>query len=626
MSTDFTDHNPEAAGLPAIDTHRSVLVLEPAQSHIGLAPVPLIDPSGYVLGQSDDCDLVIRAQGIQPRHCEIYFDQGALCVRAWDDKSWLNDMPLLDSRLQDGDRLSLGPVEFRVRPATSDELLIDQLKRDQDVNSALRSRHRDAGGDGGSDIASDEQYRTLLRFLSERQWTLSDLLQMIDNLHQAESRILHAQRKEELIKELTSELQVVATELREQEEYVRSDLRSSDKVKRDELAEDLEQLNTLRSQLIDEREDWESHRQSALDQIDVRENQIADYERALDHRSSKWETDRDEAEYLLRERRIESQKSQIQRIRELDKRAQALHERELKRGRWEAELEHKECELAAGWQVVQEQQAMLLEAISSLHDDPESIESELNDLRAHLTVERIQLERARLAFLKRCHTMGVDLGRDLPSDQRPDELGPLRPAEWDASSWTEATVRELLVVLRGLPVRQDEGWLDGGEIRVPDPDLTIQGSGWISARRRPQPLGLRYLLCANAIGLGALLFVEVRYGGTLGLGPAEHLEAMGWAAIAIGGLGLVEDLAHRAVRRLRRMRFRWPGFRRLSPGNVADVSVVEHPERISDESAVLDWEREGEAVAAIAGDRDSTLGDSTVGDSTVGDSTGGDDA
>lgn len=603
MSTDFTDHTPNATGLPAIDTHRSVLVLEPAQSHIGLAPVPLIDPSGYVLGHSEDCDLVIRAQGIQPRHCEIYFDQGAVCVRAWDDKSWLNDMPLLESRLQDGDRLSLGPVEFQVRQATSDELLIDQLKRDQDVNSAVWNRNHDetAASAGGADIAFDEQYRSLLRFLSERQWTLSDLLQTIDNLHQAESRILHAQRKEDLIKELTSELQVVATELREQEECLRSDMRSSDKSKRDELAEDLDQLNDLRNQLIDEREDWENHRQSTLDQIDLRENQIADYERALEHRSSKWETDRDEAEHQLQERRIESQESQIQRIQELDKQSGALHEREQKRDRWEAELEHKECALAAGWQIVHEQQAVLLEAISSLQADPDGIESELNDLRDHLVAEQLQLEQTRLAFLKRCQSMGVDLSRDLPAEQRADGLGPLRPAEWDASRWTESTVRELLVVLRGMAVRQDARWLDAGDIGD-----TVQGSGVAGDRRGPQPLGLRYLLCANAIGLGALLFVEVRYGGTLALGPPEHLEAMGWAAIAIGGLGLLEDLAHRAVRRMRRMRFRWPGFQRGSNGDATHVAAVEDPERLSDESAVLDWERDGEAESTAAEDRVST--------------------
>ncbi|MEO1996432.1 MAG: FHA domain-containing protein, partial [Planctomycetaceae bacterium] len=192
MSTDYSDDKSGSSGMPAIDLHRSILVLEPVQSHIGLDPVPLVNPSGYVLGYSADCDLVIRAQGIQSRHCEIYFDQGALCVRAWDDKSWLNDMPLLDARLQDGDRLSLGPVEFRVRHATSDELLIDQLKRDQDVKSVFRSRNRNsaADSDGGYDIEFDEQYRTLLRFLGERQCTLSDLLQTIDNLHTAESRIL----------------------------------------------------------------------------------------------------------------------------------------------------------------------------------------------------------------------------------------------------------------------------------------------------------------------------------------------------------------------------------------------------------------------------------------------------
>jgi DNA repair exonuclease SbcCD ATPase subunit len=105
---------------PGTRTTRSVLVLEPANGRLPVEPV-LLTPGDYVIGSASSCSVVLPFQGVQPKHCEIQVRDRVVTVRSFDRRTWLNNGPFTETRLHKGDRLVIGPVEFRVGEMTTQE-------------------------------------------------------------------------------------------------------------------------------------------------------------------------------------------------------------------------------------------------------------------------------------------------------------------------------------------------------------------------------------------------------------------------------------------------------------------------------------------------------------------------
>ncbi len=108
-----------------ISTRRSLnftapLVLEPP-SHCGLFPIALV-PGRHLIGSADDCDIRLSFAGIASRHAIVMVGENRTIVKSMDSRSWVNDSPIAEMALRSGDRLSIGPVTFRVRSATKDEI------------------------------------------------------------------------------------------------------------------------------------------------------------------------------------------------------------------------------------------------------------------------------------------------------------------------------------------------------------------------------------------------------------------------------------------------------------------------------------------------------------------------
>ncbi|MDB5347544.1 MAG: Forkhead-associated protein [Schlesneria sp.] len=108
-----------------ISTRRSLnftapLVLEPP-SHCGLFPIALV-PGRHLIGSADDCDIRLSFAGIASRHAIVMVGENRTIVKSMDSRSWVNDSPIAEMALRSGDRLSIGPVTFRVRSATKDEV------------------------------------------------------------------------------------------------------------------------------------------------------------------------------------------------------------------------------------------------------------------------------------------------------------------------------------------------------------------------------------------------------------------------------------------------------------------------------------------------------------------------
>ena len=98
----------------------SGLALEPVRSGHGVETLWL-GPGQHVIGSASECSHVLRANGIQPRHCEIRIDAGRATLRALDFRTWLNNGPVRQVEIHVGDRLTVGPLEFRVTAHTQVE-------------------------------------------------------------------------------------------------------------------------------------------------------------------------------------------------------------------------------------------------------------------------------------------------------------------------------------------------------------------------------------------------------------------------------------------------------------------------------------------------------------------------
>ena len=95
------------------------LVLEPP-GHCGLSSIALV-PGRHLIGTAASCGIRLHADGVVDRHALILVGENRTIVKSMDPHTWVNDGPVSEMALRPGDRLSVGPVTFRVRSATKDE-------------------------------------------------------------------------------------------------------------------------------------------------------------------------------------------------------------------------------------------------------------------------------------------------------------------------------------------------------------------------------------------------------------------------------------------------------------------------------------------------------------------------
>jgi hypothetical protein len=73
--------------------------------------------SSYVIGSSDDCDVILRDPSIDPLHCGVILEKGSVLV--WDLGAQsgvkVNGSPITQDILKVGDVMTLGTIELRVR-------------------------------------------------------------------------------------------------------------------------------------------------------------------------------------------------------------------------------------------------------------------------------------------------------------------------------------------------------------------------------------------------------------------------------------------------------------------------------------------------------------------------------
>jgi hypothetical protein len=76
-----------------------------------------VNKNSYVIGSSDECDIIIRHPSIDPLHCGIIIEKGSIYV--WDlgapDGLRLNGEPIAEGTLKVGDTMTIGSVHVRIR-------------------------------------------------------------------------------------------------------------------------------------------------------------------------------------------------------------------------------------------------------------------------------------------------------------------------------------------------------------------------------------------------------------------------------------------------------------------------------------------------------------------------------
>ena len=109
------------ANLPSAATHTigKLMVLAPRTSTL---PKLLLKPGRWTVGSAATCSYQVAAVGVRPRHALLLCGQQSTVLKAWDAHTWHNDQPVNgEVRLQLGDRLTIGSVEFSIEsPATFD--------------------------------------------------------------------------------------------------------------------------------------------------------------------------------------------------------------------------------------------------------------------------------------------------------------------------------------------------------------------------------------------------------------------------------------------------------------------------------------------------------------------------
>lgn len=105
------------------DVASQALVLAPVCRQLELQPV-LLDRPRLVIGSDAACAIRLNVPGVQSQHVMILRGPRQLILKAWDARTWLNGGPVTAAPLRAGDVLAVGPIEFRVRTATVDDLLM----------------------------------------------------------------------------------------------------------------------------------------------------------------------------------------------------------------------------------------------------------------------------------------------------------------------------------------------------------------------------------------------------------------------------------------------------------------------------------------------------------------------
>ena len=139
---------------------RDVLVLQPMHGHLDLDPMLLTSGTRCTIGTAEHCTArLTHATLVEDEHCVIEVIGRKTMLTSWThEATWLNDRLVTEPReLISGDRVAIGPFDFRLRFASTNELLEANLIH-PDLKSTLEdpvSLNTSSGVSLGNDRQAD---------------------------------------------------------------------------------------------------------------------------------------------------------------------------------------------------------------------------------------------------------------------------------------------------------------------------------------------------------------------------------------------------------------------------------------------------------------------------------------
>lgn len=352
------------------DAATAVFVLEPPR-HVGLDATPLA-AGKYLIGSADDCQIRLPVVGVQPHHALLIVGERKSLLKAWDEKTWINDWPVKESVLRAGDRISIGPVTLRWRAVRADEI------------PPTPPRRIDAAAPLVQELAAPATVHPAAPLEHLPPATLPQIAPPAPVISH-DQQIRHERRLEELTQQLDARAAALQQEIdRQAREWRDRDAAWSDERRRAEDEFAARELNMLSRR--QELETWELRLASHENELEGREAAWAAH---ITEIRSVWETMQRDGEVKI-EKQLAALEAETaayeQRQVELDELEQSLAERDLALAEAEREFEDRQSATAAALAVSPE-----------VHH---SADRDLDERNAELNVERQSLSEDQALFAK----------------------------------------------------------------------------------------------------------------------------------------------------------------------------------------------------------------------------------
>lgn len=325
---------------------RDLLVLQPMQGHLGVEPVLLAPGLRCVIGAAEGCAVrLTKSALVRPEHCAVEVVGRKTLLTEWEPgATWLNDRLVSEpSELVSGDRIAVGPFDFRVRPASAEELLYAKLvERDSSdanqIEDVLRLKR-------AIDSSGREQNVPLAGTNTEPTPDLfGDLLRETSEGSDSNTHERLTQHISKLLGDLQSQVLALQDKEAELNEQLRSQREESEQ-SRPESPANVPKPTALPGTVRPEYEEVLQLLKSERDQLDLDRSQLADEQARWHEQQRDWSQRLQTLEAQLAE--LETQRQSVLEERDISRAlATELMRDEARLTEWESRLRREEQELA----------------------------------------------------------------------------------------------------------------------------------------------------------------------------------------------------------------------------------------------------------------------------------------
>jgi hypothetical protein len=355
--------------------------------HTDLLPKLELKPGRWTVGSAATCSYRISGRDVQPRHALLWCGRQFAMLRAWDAHTWHNGQPVHgEVRLEPGDRLTVGSVEFSVEAEASST---DDSTVTTPITTAAESPECGvesvAMDDTNGWIALREQIQQLRAEMSQLGYSRSDALSELQN------ELRDAQEASRANAERVAELERLTTDARSQSEHLSAELLAL----REDYAQREHSWAEQQANWMLARDQWQQELQSLRDQLQQRTAEWEAHQAEMKAEAARWQS---ECERLQAELRQYEANIDAERAEWLAEKSRWLGEKSAIELAHQAERDahaRREVEHLNRLQELMDERRQLDELKQQLADAQQALELEQQTLAAERDRLAAELERWR---------------------------------------------------------------------------------------------------------------------------------------------------------------------------------------------------------------------------------------